>query len=151
MGQCSITSSIAIELQTHGSEVRLRNDYVREIPESERKSLLAAGPTGTALGIGLDEPIVEDQGSDVAARREPVLYPLQVIRWSHESIFDYPCNDARRAAGRETDMIVPAVKMAGEANDLLLSGEARATRSARCVASVPVTVKRTRSADGIIR
>jgi hypothetical protein len=31
----------SIELQTHGSEVRFRNVYVREIPESEGKSLLA--------------------------------------------------------------------------------------------------------------
>jgi len=32
----------SIELQTHGSEVRFRNVYVREIPEAERKSLLAS-------------------------------------------------------------------------------------------------------------
>ena len=32
----------SIELQTHGSEVRFRNVYVREIPESERKSLLSS-------------------------------------------------------------------------------------------------------------
>jgi hypothetical protein len=31
----------SIELQTHGSEVRFRNVYVREIPESEAKGLLA--------------------------------------------------------------------------------------------------------------
>jgi hypothetical protein len=31
----------SIELQTHGSEVRFRNVYVREIPESEGKALLA--------------------------------------------------------------------------------------------------------------
>jgi hypothetical protein len=36
----------AIELQTHGSEVRFRNVYVREIPESEGKSLLAGVPGG---------------------------------------------------------------------------------------------------------
>jgi hypothetical protein len=30
----------SIELQTHGSEVRFRNIYVREIPESESKALL---------------------------------------------------------------------------------------------------------------
>ena len=32
----------SIELQTHGSEVRFRNVYVREIPESEAKTLLAS-------------------------------------------------------------------------------------------------------------
>ena len=32
----------SIELQTHGSEVRFRNVYVREIPEKEGKALLAA-------------------------------------------------------------------------------------------------------------
>jgi hypothetical protein len=31
----------SIELQTHGSEVRFRNVYIREIPESEAKGLLA--------------------------------------------------------------------------------------------------------------
>jgi hypothetical protein len=31
-----------IELQTHGSEVRFRNVYVREIPEAEGKRLLAS-------------------------------------------------------------------------------------------------------------
>ena len=31
----------SIELQTHGSEVRFRNIYVREIPESEAKAMLA--------------------------------------------------------------------------------------------------------------
>jgi hypothetical protein len=31
----------SIELQTHGSEVRFRNIYVRPIPEAEGKSLLA--------------------------------------------------------------------------------------------------------------
>ena len=31
----------SIELQTHGSEVRFRNIYVREIPEAEGKALLA--------------------------------------------------------------------------------------------------------------
>jgi hypothetical protein len=31
----------SIELQTHGSEVRFRNIYVREIPDAEGKSLLA--------------------------------------------------------------------------------------------------------------
>jgi hypothetical protein len=31
----------SIELQTHGSEVRFRNIYVREIPEAEGKTLLA--------------------------------------------------------------------------------------------------------------
>jgi hypothetical protein len=31
----------SIELQTHGSEVRFRNIYVREIPETEGKKLLA--------------------------------------------------------------------------------------------------------------
>ena len=30
----------SIELQTHGSEVRFRNIYVREIPPSEAKTLL---------------------------------------------------------------------------------------------------------------
>jgi len=32
----------SIELQTHGSEVRFRNIYVREIPEKEGKALLAS-------------------------------------------------------------------------------------------------------------
>jgi hypothetical protein len=32
----------SIELQTHGSEVRFRNVYVREIPEAESKKLLAS-------------------------------------------------------------------------------------------------------------
>jgi hypothetical protein len=32
----------SIELQTHGSEVRFRNIYVREIPEAEGKKLLAS-------------------------------------------------------------------------------------------------------------
>jgi hypothetical protein len=32
----------SIELQTHGSEVRFRNVYVREIPESEGKALLGS-------------------------------------------------------------------------------------------------------------
>jgi hypothetical protein len=31
----------SIELQTHGSEVRFRNIYVREIPDAEGKKLLA--------------------------------------------------------------------------------------------------------------
>ena len=31
----------SIELQTHGSEVRFRNIYVREIPDAEGKALLA--------------------------------------------------------------------------------------------------------------
>ena len=31
----------SIELQTHGSEVRFRNVFVREIPEKEGKALLA--------------------------------------------------------------------------------------------------------------
>jgi hypothetical protein len=31
----------SIELQTHGSEVRFRNIYIREIPEAEGKVLLA--------------------------------------------------------------------------------------------------------------
>jgi hypothetical protein len=34
----------SIELQTHGSEVRFRNIYVREIPEAEGKKLLATVP-----------------------------------------------------------------------------------------------------------
>ena len=33
-----------IELQTHGSEVRFRNVYVRDIPEAEGKKLLASVP-----------------------------------------------------------------------------------------------------------
>jgi hypothetical protein len=32
----------SIELQTHGSEVRFRNIYLREIPEAEGKKLLAS-------------------------------------------------------------------------------------------------------------
>jgi len=36
----------SIELQTHGSEVRFRNVYVREIPPSEGKSLLASLGSG---------------------------------------------------------------------------------------------------------
>ena len=36
----------SIELQTHGSEVRFRNIYVREIPETEGKKLLATVETG---------------------------------------------------------------------------------------------------------
>jgi hypothetical protein len=36
----------SIELQTHGSEVRFRNVYVRELPEAEAKSLLASLPAG---------------------------------------------------------------------------------------------------------
>jgi hypothetical protein len=31
----------AIELQTHGAEIRFRNIYVREIPAAEAKALLA--------------------------------------------------------------------------------------------------------------
>jgi hypothetical protein len=31
----------SIELQTHGSEVRFRNVFVREIPEAEGKALLS--------------------------------------------------------------------------------------------------------------
>lgn len=36
----------AIELQTHGSEVRFRNIYVREIPPAEAKTLLSTVKTG---------------------------------------------------------------------------------------------------------
>jgi hypothetical protein len=36
----------SIELQTHGSEVRFRNIYVREIPEGEGKKLLASVEAG---------------------------------------------------------------------------------------------------------
>ena len=36
-----VLPSGSIELQTHGSEVRFRNIYIREIPESEGKKLLA--------------------------------------------------------------------------------------------------------------
>jgi hypothetical protein len=36
----------SIELQTHGSEVRFRNVYVREIPEAEGKSMLAGVASG---------------------------------------------------------------------------------------------------------
>ena len=36
----------SIELQTHGSEVRFRNIYVREIPDAEGKKLLATVPGG---------------------------------------------------------------------------------------------------------
>jgi 3-keto-disaccharide hydrolase len=36
-----VLPSGSIELQTHGSEVRFRNIYIREIPESEGKALLA--------------------------------------------------------------------------------------------------------------
>jgi len=36
----------SIELQTHGSEVRFRNVYVRDIPEAEGKKLLATIPGG---------------------------------------------------------------------------------------------------------
>ena len=32
----------SIELQTHGSEVRFRNVFVREIPAAEAKKLLAS-------------------------------------------------------------------------------------------------------------
>jgi hypothetical protein len=39
----------SIELQTHGSEVRFRNIFIREIPEAEGKSLLATVP-GAAKG-----------------------------------------------------------------------------------------------------
>jgi hypothetical protein len=35
----------SIELQTHGSEVRFRNVYVREIPEAEGKALLDSVPS----------------------------------------------------------------------------------------------------------
>jgi hypothetical protein len=35
-----------IELQTHGSEIRFRNIYVREIPEAEAKATLAKLPGG---------------------------------------------------------------------------------------------------------
>jgi hypothetical protein len=38
----------SIELQTHGSEVRFRNIYVREIPEAEGKKLLATVPAAAA-------------------------------------------------------------------------------------------------------
>jgi len=31
-----------IELQTHGSEIRFRNIFIREIPEAEAKKTLAA-------------------------------------------------------------------------------------------------------------
>jgi hypothetical protein len=37
----------SIELQTHGSEVRFRNIYVREIPPAEGKKLLATVSTGS--------------------------------------------------------------------------------------------------------
>jgi hypothetical protein len=36
----------SIELQTHGSEVRFRNIYIREIPEAEGKALLATVKSG---------------------------------------------------------------------------------------------------------
>ena len=36
----------SIELQTHGSEVRFRNVYVRELPEAEAKALLAGAAGG---------------------------------------------------------------------------------------------------------
>ena len=36
----------SIELQTHGSEVRFRSIYVREIPEAEGKKLLASVEVG---------------------------------------------------------------------------------------------------------
>jgi hypothetical protein len=36
----------SIELQTHGSEVRFRNVYVREIPDAERRALLASVGAG---------------------------------------------------------------------------------------------------------
>ena len=36
----------SIELQTHGSEVRFRNIYVRKIPEAEGKALLATVTAG---------------------------------------------------------------------------------------------------------
>ena len=38
----------SIELQTHGSEVRFRNIYVREIPAAEGKKLLATAPADAA-------------------------------------------------------------------------------------------------------
>lgn len=38
----------SIELQTHGSETRFRNIYVREIPEAEGKKLLATAPAPAA-------------------------------------------------------------------------------------------------------
>jgi hypothetical protein len=34
----------SIELQTHGSEVRFRNIFIRELPEAEGKALLASVP-----------------------------------------------------------------------------------------------------------
>ncbi len=39
-----VLPSGSIELQTHGSEVRFRNVYVREIQEAEGKALLATMP-----------------------------------------------------------------------------------------------------------
>jgi hypothetical protein len=33
-----------IELQTHGSEIRFRNIFIREIPDAEAKSILAKLP-----------------------------------------------------------------------------------------------------------
>ena len=38
-----------IELQTHGSEIRFRNIYVREIPAAEAKAALAKFGHGDAV------------------------------------------------------------------------------------------------------
>ena len=55
----------SIELQTHGSEVRFRNVYVREIPEAEGKTLLATvtrrSLTGLPVPPRLTAPCTEDR------------------------------------------------------------------------------------------
>ena len=66
---------------------------------------------------------LENQRRDIVARSEPVLHLPEIVRRGHQRIFHDAGNNARRAAGRKTNMVMPAMEVPGEADDLALAGE----------------------------
>ena len=100
----------------------------------------------------------EDHGGDVVARSQRFGDDRHVIGRQQDRLLDRGRRNARRHASRRNATCEPAAtwscqpwKWPTKRTILGLPVKARARRSARCEASVPDAVKRTRSAQGIRR
>src|SRR4029077_10165283 len=66
---------------------------------------------------------LENERGDIVPGHQPIFHLPKVIRGCHQGVFHNAVNHPGRSAGRKADMVVPAVKVPGEADDLALSGE----------------------------
>src|SRR5436305_1757461 len=65
----------------------------------------------------------QNQRRDAVVRSQPALYLLEVVRRGHQRILHDAGNNARRAAGRKANMVMPAMEVPGEADNFALTGE----------------------------